>query len=84
MTRADYEEALKRNDPAGFLKEKFALPERPNFVSDFIHKQPVKMKVGITSKHPEWGEGGGRQLELVGWPKKSWFSKPRKIPGGQK
>ena len=51
------------------------MPDRPKFVSDFVHKQPVDMKVGITSKHPKWGEGGGRQFELGDGAKKNWFSK---------
>jgi hypothetical protein len=79
MTRADYEEALKRPDPAGFLKDKFALKERPRFVSDFVHNQPVDMKIGIASKHPKLGTGGGRQFELGDKAKKNWFSAPTPI-----
>ena len=84
MTRADYEEALKMPDPAGYLKEKFALPERPRFVSDFIHDKAVNMTVGIASKHPTWGTGGGWQFELGKKAKIGWFSDPSQIPGGRK
>lgn len=47
------------------IKDKFALPEIPTFVSDVYVPTGAKIRVGTVAAQPGWGSGGGIQYELL-------------------
>jgi hypothetical protein len=47
------------------IKDKFALPELPSFVSDVHVPVNSKIRVGTVGPQPSWGSGGGIQYELL-------------------
>jgi hypothetical protein len=47
------------------IKDKFALPELPEYVSDVNVPKNTRLRVGTTGRQDGWGEGGGTQYELM-------------------
>jgi filamentous hemagglutinin len=47
------------------IKDKFALPEMPRYVSDVQVPKGTRMRVGTVGEQAGWGRGGGTQYELL-------------------
>jgi hypothetical protein len=56
-------EAIKGLTPQQ-IKDKFALPELPKYVSDVHVPAGTRLRAGTAGKQESWGEGGGTQYEL--------------------
>jgi hypothetical protein len=65
MRKSDYEKILRLPHPGRALKELYALKDMPKYVVDFIPSGPVRLGVGIASRHPKLGVGGGLQFNLL-------------------
>jgi len=82
MKKADYDALREKVGPDNLtkaLKDKFALPEEPKMVSTVSIPKGKNIRIGVTSKHPTWGDGGGTQYEILGKVKRIWFGKPQPI-----
>jgi filamentous hemagglutinin len=47
------------------IKERFALPELPKFVSEVHVPKGTRVRVGTVGSQAGWGGGGGTQYELL-------------------
>jgi hypothetical protein len=48
------------------IKNKFALPEVPKYISDVYASADTALRLGLVAEQPNWGEkGGGIQYELL-------------------
>jgi len=50
---------------AAEIRDKFALPEMPKYLSDVQVSAGTRMSVGRVGEQPGWGVGGGMQYELL-------------------
>ncbi len=62
------------------IKDKFALPEIPKYVSDVNVPAGTRIRVGKVEGHPGWGAGGGTQYELKDKLPKEAFTNQRLLP----
>lgn len=46
------------------IKDKFAIPELPKYISDVDVPAGTRLRVGKVREHDVWGEGGATQFEL--------------------
>ena len=76
MMRADEIEGLT---PAQ-IRDKFALPDTPSFVSDVYVPSGTKIRVGKTAAEEAWGSGGAYQYELLQRLPESAFRNTRQLP----
>jgi RHS repeat-associated protein len=61
LMRAEEVEGLS----AAEIRDKFALPEMPKYLSDVQVPAGTRMRVGRVGEQPGWGVGGGMQYELL-------------------
>jgi filamentous hemagglutinin len=47
------------------IKERFALPELPEYISEVHVPRGTRLRVGTVGRQPGWGGGGGTQYELL-------------------
>jgi hypothetical protein len=47
------------------IRDRFALPELPSYVSDVHVPAGTRLRVGTVGKQPGWGGGGATQYELL-------------------
>ena len=61
---------MKKEDIAGLtpaqIKDKFALPEIPKYITDVTIPGGTKVRVGEANEVSGWGKGGGTQIDLMG------------------
>ncbi|MGI5892839.1 MAG: hypothetical protein ACOX7H_08975, partial [Bacillota bacterium] len=61
---------MKKEDIAGLtpeqIRDKFALPEVPKYITDVTIPAGTKVRVGEANEVAGWGKGGGTQIDLVG------------------
>lgn len=62
------------------IKEKFALPEVPSFVSDVYVPAGSAVRVGTVAPQAGWGAGGATQYELIQRLPSSAFRNMRPLP----
>jgi hypothetical protein len=62
------------------IKDKFALPELPSFVSDVHVPAGSQIRVGTVAPQPGWGGGGGTQYELLQRLSSDAFKNMRPLP----
>jgi len=79
MRKPDFEKIMKHPDGPRRLKDAFALPEVPDHVVDVKLPKGTKIGVGTANGHPEWGRGGGTQIEVKGKFDDDWFVNSRII-----
>ena len=63
------------------IKDKFALPEKPNSIVDVRLTPKTKVRVGESGGN-KWGSGGGTQWEIQLSPEEiddKWYKNPRKL-----
>lgn len=66
---------------ASQIKEKFALPELPKYISDVYVPKGIKLFVGKVAAQPGWGKGGGIQYEIKDvWLPKTAYKNRRILP----
>ncbi len=61
------------------IKDKFALPDTPKYISDVSIPRGTQIRVGIVGEQPSWGNGGGTQYELLGRLPREAFSNRRPL-----
>lgn len=62
------------------IKNKYALPELPEYISTVEVPKGTSMRTGKAAKVEGWGDGGGTQYEVIGERvQSSWFSGKTKI-----
>lgn len=62
------------------IKDKFALPELPSFVSDVHVPAGVGVRLGTVAPQTNWGSGGAIQYELLQRLPSSAFQNMRPLP----
>jgi len=75
MRRSDYDAIMKHPDGPQILKDKYALPSAPKYVSTVRIPPGEKLQMGVAKGNPKWGNGGGVQFRINPQrPFKPWFS----------
>jgi filamentous hemagglutinin len=64
MRPEDLKDANGKNLTPQQIKDKFALPELPKYVSDVRVPPNTRLRVGTAAAQEGWGAGGGTQYEL--------------------
>lgn len=62
------------------IKDKFALPELPSYVSDVHVPAGSKIRIGTVAPQPGWGSGGATQYELLQRLPSDAFKNVRPLP----
>lgn len=75
MREDDLRDANNRPLTRAEIKDKFALPSLPEYVSDVHVPAGTRMRVGTVKEHADWGAGGGTQYE--------WKTEGKELPPGQ-
>ena len=55
-----------RNLSASQIKDKFALPSTPKYITDVEFPAGTKLRKGVVNPLDGWGSGGGVQFDLMG------------------
>lgn len=75
---------MRRQDIEGLtpaqIKDKFALPSMPKYVSDVRGLEGMTARVGVAGRIDGYGSGGGVQIELLGRVNEGNFINRRELP----
>ena len=61
------------------IKDKFALPSTPTYVSDVVVSSGTQMRTGTVGFQAGWGNGGGTQYEILGEVVEDMFKNTRRF-----
>jgi hypothetical protein len=65
---------------AAEIRDRFALPELPSYVSDVHVPAGARLRVGTAAEQAGWGHGGATQYELLDRLPESAFTNQRPLP----
>ena len=79
MPRSEFE-SIMADGGAEALKDRYALPETPKFVTPVKPGPGVDARIGTAAAN-SYGRGGGIQIELPTGLNRAWFGDPMPIGG---